>query len=292
MAQDHDPADSVFDFLYADMPRLGQLLSQLGQDGFVTELTRQTESVSETGGHLGIKVAGINSKDGAKSGLLQKFDPRWLIPLRFLDLANASLNRDIDSATLGQLVMVEGTIAVTDVGMLRALWDEPVVHRLIAAGIPEDTIETLGLGRKERRRQGGTSRPETKDTNPVHSLIAAMMKMLPHAVHVLLYRADKSPVWGTLSQESMVGTSADLFLKHGSAMSGRWHMIGILDAIPTNKKIDIDQFVLANLLKETTTGQLLENLGPLRELGFGRPDHALGITPLIIMRPVDLRAPK
>lgn len=290
MAQDHDPADSVFDFLYADMPRLGQLLSQLGQDGFVTELTRQTESISETGGHLGIKVAGINSKDGAKSGLLQKFDPRWLIPLRFLDLANASLKRDIDSATLGQLVIVDGTIAVTDVGMLRALWDEPVIHRLIAAGIPQEVIDSIGQGWRDKRRSSGSPKAGSKDTDPVHSLVAAMMKMLPHAVHVLLHRKDQSPVWGTLSQESMVGTSADLFLKHGSALSGRWHMIGILDALPSGKQFDIEKVLLSNMLQMTTTGQIMENLGPMRALGFGRPDNAFGITPLIIMRPIDLRA--
>lgn len=288
MAHDREQADSVFDFLYADLPRLGTLLTQFGDDGVLTELTRQTDDTTEAGGMLGPRWANLNSKDGARKSLSRKFDPRWIVPLRFLDVAQGMLHSDITTAALGQLVITEGAVGITDLGMIKTLWGDQFVRSTIAASIPQENIEAAMPNRQERRRQGqktvATSRqPDMSD------FVGALLSMLPHAVQATLFTSDYQQLWGTLSPESINGSSADLLLKHGTAIAGRWHMVSILDALPATADPDPLQYYAREIQKLTPIGQILGNITPVLEAGFSRPILAYGVTPLIIMRKIDSR---
>ena len=52
MAQDPEKGDSVYDFLYVDARRIAVFLSQFGQYGHLTSLTRAELEASSTSGGL------------------------------------------------------------------------------------------------------------------------------------------------------------------------------------------------------------------------------------------------
>src|SRR4051812_39282654 len=112
MAQGQSGDDSVYDFLYVDARRIGLLLSQFGQEGVLTELTRHAQTDSETGGGLDLKIVKMDSTEGETKALTRRFDPQWLLPLRFLDLAKEMLVRDVSKAGIGQLILASGSLGI------------------------------------------------------------------------------------------------------------------------------------------------------------------------------------
>lgn len=116
---------------------------------------------------------------------------------------------------------------------------------------------------------------------------------MPHAIQAHLLLDDGNTVWFTLSQDSLVGQSSDLMLKHGSYVPGQWAVVGVLDAMPQNKPKegekplglnDAEQAVVK--LAETQIGSLTARLSPVARRLLGRPDHTFGVTPLLIFRDV------
>ncbi len=81
----------------------------------------------------------------------------------------------------------------------------------------------------------------------------------------------------------MIGTPADLFLKHGTLITGTWNIVGILDAMPDDENVGSAGKAEGLGLVNGVLGGVLNALAPMaRE--FGRPHGAYGITPLVIYR--------
>lgn len=266
--------DSVYDFLYVDSRRIGLLLSQLGQDGVLTELTRATDTSSETGGGLDLKVVKTDIKEGEKVSLTRRFDPQWLMPLRFLDLAQEMVVREIDQVRVGQLSLVSGSLAILDLGTLKALWDMPGVQKLMAAGMKDHQV---GGDRNAQARAEAQKLALLK-------MITDILKVLPHGVQARLRTTAKDTVWCGLQETSLIGSAADLLLKHGAALSGTWNILGILDALPDSASDDASAALIAELQGEVA--HMVATLAPVARSSFGRPAQAYGMTPLLIFRRV------
>ena len=284
MGQGQSKGDSVFDFIYVDTRRISLLLSQLDSDGVLTEMTRQADETAELSGGFDLKVLKAGAKEGAKSSLSRRFDPQWLIPLKFLDAAQDLLVRDLEQARIGQLVLVSGGLSVLDLGLLKTLWELPIVRKMIEASM-EVPQAVPALNRSERRKPG--NQPGKSSQSDFGELVMAMLKLLPHAVQASLYEEDGGTVWSSLNLDSMVGSPSDLLLKHGQVIAGQWNAVGILDALPEVKNHDAMRARVEMEIRSSEFGKLLSAIAPTLKMGFARPDYAYGMTPLVLFREIE-----
>ena len=128
-AQEPPEDNFLVDFLYADRPRLAVLAAQLFDDGHLTGLKKSSQSGAEvnskvTGGIPGIAKGETGGIEKTQESIERQFDATWVGPLNVIrELNRRGLIVDgVESAALGQIVLVRGTIQVTDVRMLQRLW--------------------------------------------------------------------------------------------------------------------------------------------------------------------------
>jgi len=269
MARGQKEAVSVYDFLYVDARRIGVLLSQFGSDGLITELTRNTDTSSESGGGIDLKLAKMDQKAGTKSGLTRRFDPQWLLPLLFLEDTQDRLVRSIAKARLGQLVLVSGSLSILDLSSLTPLWDVPAIQQQIAAGMGN------GAPAKKDRNRPDPAIKVVKD-------LLSIVKTFPHGIHGNLTEETGLAIWSAFRQESLMVSSSDLLISQGSEISGYWHLVGILDAMPDES--DNAQPTPSN---KTAIGNVVQTLAPIVRGLVGRPPQAFGVTPLLVFRTID-----
>lgn len=276
------PSGSVYDFLYHDARRVGSFLAQFETYGVPSQV-KATEStgrsgVVKTAVQVGFKVLAkaegaleVTSGDDERDTAERTYDPLWTNARMLLDyLAEHGLvQQDVFMARLGQFVLAKGTLIVLDAAMLKAAWGKSSVKKIVAA-----------------------SAPSQKNAKADMDLILDLLPILPHSIQANLVGAGYT-VWCGLANESLVGSSSDVVLKHGAYVQGEWHLLGILDALPDSKDEPvpgeeppqhIDDVVAAHA--GTMVGGLAAKLAPVvREL-LGRPRTAYGMTPLLIFREV------
>lgn len=300
MARSPKKEDSVYDFLYIDTKRIGLLLSQFGSDGIITELVRATDATSETGGKLDLKIVGINQKEGKKTGLVRKFDPQWLIPLLFLKEAQKIIARDIEAARIGQLVLMSGSLTISDLSILRLLWDVQFVQQSMVQGAEIDPSaaeflmqlpqlsQSPKLPRPRQKRDRDTRTPDRPPANPILEQVRGLLeiiKVMPHGIMATLERKPDQKLWCSLRDEWMIVSSSDLMLNHGSTISGEWNVVGVLDARPEGAGNSSDD-VQPEINPITPLLGILQAFGPLARQLLGRPSGSFGVTPLLIFREI------
>jgi hypothetical protein len=297
--QGEQERDSVFDFLYHDARRVGSFLAQFDDAGHLQQIT-QSESRTKglkrgwkfaLGGGMGEFGSGEASVErgpgeGGSEASERVYDPLWANARTLLDylFERNMIQRDIWEARLGQFVLVEGRLVILDVAMLKGAWDKPAIRKIVTkdAGVEHD------LNRHLRRKQAAVG-----GEKPVSEVEVFMdlLGILPHSLqaHIL---GDKFTAWCSLATESLVGLSSDLVLKHGTLISGDWHVLGVLDAQPERgpesdkpmKLTPLEEAVAG--LAGTLVGTLVARLSPVTRRMLGRPYGAHGLTPLLIFREV------
>jgi hypothetical protein len=280
MAHGQKKVDSVYDFLYVDAPRIHVLLSQFGQDGVLTELTRATDASSETGGGFDVKIAKLDAKESEKTGLTRRFDPQWLTPLNFLDAARDIIVRDISSARIGQIVLASGAITITDFAMLRLLWDIPAVQNMIASGMNSTSFQALLPPKAGKSSENQATKALMYQVKQILEII----KVIPHATIAMMKDTGGNEIWGAIKNEQLTVSSSTLMLNHGSSIHGKWNVVGILDALPESKDPSSDLSV-----PDTSVSMIsiMQGFGPIARSLLGRPETAYGVTPLMIFREIE-----
>ena len=159
MAQDPEKGDSVYDFLYVDARRIAVFLSQFGQYGHLTSLTRAELEASSTSGGLNVVAAKLDTGASEQTSQTRQFDPQWLAPLIFLDQADqrGMIVRDLANARIGKLLLVSGRLAIFDLGMLRNAWEIGAIRDVIiqsaqTANVKDQTPQR-GQNQRDRQRQ-------------------------------------------------------------------------------------------------------------------------------------------
>jgi hypothetical protein len=303
--RDEQNTDSVFDFLYHDIRRVGSFLAQFDNFGHLQSVTA-SEGVSK-GGTRGysLKLAGAvpvpGAIEGAEGSLTfarepgqngsesfeRTYDPLWTNARTFLDYISEQslLNRDLKNARIGQFVLATGKANILDLEMIKRMWDLPPIQALVKAGAETQT----GLNRQDRRRQG---RQNTQEPSPA-DMMMAMVKVMPHTLQISLRRDDGLSIWGCLASDSLVGKCSDLVLKYGLDLAGAWTVVGILDALPdptnetdSSESLDIATAVAAG--SSSAIGTLARIVQPVTRTILGRPTGAFGITPLLVFREVTI----
>ena len=154
------------------------------------------------------------------------YDPLWANARTLLDYLDARemIRRDLSDARIGEFVLVSGELAILDLPMLRQLWELPIVRATLQSGV-KSTEETgtnpKPLRNRAERRRSDHQSPISSTTigdNPAEFILQAI-KYLPHAIQTMLTTLNKVAVWCSISEESLVGSSADLMLKHGAILS-------------------------------------------------------------------------
>ena len=308
--QDGQESDSVYDFLYHDVRRVGSFLSQFNDAGLLQQIT-QTEGAHKStrrswktsaGGNLfGFGGANIGLERGPGQGGYEAsdrvYDPLWTNALALLDFLETRelIVRDIGAARIGQFVLVTGRLAILDLKLFRGLWDMPAVRDAIKRGLPENQPPSNLQNRADRRR-ANSARPhapeEKSQAEKAMDAGLSIVGMLPHVVQARMMPREGGAVWASLTEDGLVVSAADIVLKHGTAVAGEWSALGVLDAMPdadadgnmTDAGRDSTLAMLATA--DNPFSQLMFNAMPhLRPL-LGRPFDAYGMTPLLIFREI------
>lgn len=82
----------------------------------------------------------------------------------------------------------------------------------------------------------------------------------------------------------MVGSASDLHLKHGLTIAGTWHLVGILDCLPSITQSDPNAVGRLVGDKDNVFSEALAMMLQEHRMMMGRPSECYGVTPLIIMR--------
>lgn len=186
------------------------------------------------------------------------------------------LNRDVHSSSVGQLVLIRGSLRIKDLGLLEKLWDKPAIKKSMRASEPSHAPQQ---NRATRRAQDAI-KPVPKMPTGI-DMFQDMISALPHTIQAEV--GDDARGWCILRPEGLTGISSDFALMFGGSIPGSWALVGILDAKP-------DAYVQAPLVQTTSLDQaidaILPHLETISRQFLGRPATAFGVTPLAIFRQV------
>ncbi len=287
------PSDFVLDFLYHDARRVASFLAQFDTSGHLIGL-KQSETVSESEGEEGTIQATANALVARAAGTFiqrrnssggeaseRTYDPFWVNALTFLDFLTERnlINRDITKARIGQFVLGTGPLLVADLSLLKIIWNNPTLKaqnletELKAIVFPENCTEEMQKTMQREVELG-------------HELIPG----LPHNLQARLI--DKfANIWCGLSEDSLVGSAADIALKHGAVVGGAWNILGILDAVPYNPNATTEDgrpfMEFVSDLAGPGGGRQALNLAQIARNSMGRPERYYGVTPLLIYRQIE-----
>jgi hypothetical protein len=279
--------DFVYDFLYHDARRIGSFLAQFDAFGHLQQI-RQTDSVTSgtvsssaiEGEIKAIVASGKSSLDDkatkeSKDTAERVYDPLWANALALLDYLTERnlIVRDLQRARIGQFTLVSGKLSILNLAMLKQFWPLPTIKKIINDSA-DQTVAATG-NRHERRAQYHKSAAAAQVNKA--DLALQILSVLPHEVEATI-DCSKELVWCSLREDSLVGSSSDLLLKHGLVISGVWSILGIMDALPGPPEPGVDS--------GTLLGNLMQQLMPVVRSFMGRPEGAFGMTPLLIFREV------
>lgn len=261
--------NSVYDFLYQDVHRIGSFLSQFDPNGHLQSSTRsnslsQNRSASEDKsltGKLPIvaegKVANSHSNsEFNKNDSSKTYDPLWQNSLALLDYLEQRnlINKNILNSHIGQFVLVTGKLVILDIGFIQRILKDTSLKKTVV-----------------QNAAGG------KNNKSSMNLGIEIFGSIPAAIQAHLHSPDIS-AWSTLKSEGLSLSTDDLHLKHGPSIAGEWNILGIIDALPMNDEPDISRYPL--FLRNFN-----EFFGEIKKL-CGRPSNYFGITPLLVFRKV------
>jgi len=288
---------SVFDFVYCDSRRISSFLAQFDDFGVLDKIIHREGvthkakrgynfalggggSVLGTGAQGNVSL-GVTPEAGGSETSERFYDPLWTNARTLLDYLHEHdlINRDLDKATLGQFVLVKGSVALFDLGLLRGAWEKPAIQKMLKAGTQNEIAP--GINRQDRRAQSAKKKGESA---PEIDAAFALLSLLPHTLQIR-FVSDNKNFWSTLDENAVVSRATDLILKHGILVGGEWHMLGVLDAYPSDES---EQGIgeILSVLAGTAVGQATALLTPTIQQMMGRPSGAWGITPLLIFRDV------
>lgn len=285
MGQDPQSIDSIFDFLFVDNERLRSWFAQVFDDGVLLSHKKTSHSgdasskelsgTVEVGGKIDAFLASADMKgkgqarDGSNSfantSHEKNFDATWSLPLSVLDRLDefSFIQRDISTARIGSLVLLSGRPQIIDIKFMQDIW-EPAVNFV--------------LGNQKITHKNKT---EASSAKAAMANLNEIFRKMPPSPQMLLCDENENLTWACIKEEHMVVSTSSLALTHGDAISGNWHVLGVLDAVPNEYASEPLPLWKSELLQAASN-----LLGSIREM-MGRPTNAYGITPVLIFRTIN-----
>lgn len=286
MVEEPQKIGSIFDFLYTDHERLKSWLAQTFPDG----IPHSSKHTSVSGANSGLEIGGSADVTGQVSAVFAKsavkgaaqgkmssnenasrshertFDNSWALPVDVLDVLQEQgyIQRDLQKAKAGSLVLVSGTPQLLDIKFMQDIWDPAVTH-----------ITTQEKITHKNKNQIADVRGQLKN-------IGEILRAMPPYPQMTLVDALGNQVWACLKQEHLLISSSALALAHGSSVRDTWHVLAAVDALP-------DEHVEAPTTPPPEQSQLMnaaaQMIGQIREL-MGRSSVAYAVTPVLIFRAI------
>lgn len=264
--------NSVFDFLYHDPQRIASFLSQFDENGHLTQVVQKAGKKSATNdsgqlsARLGVPFVGggdanlstTNTQSAEREGQ-RTYDPVWansLLLLEYLTDQNF-IQRHLPNANMGQFVLVKGNLWVIDLGLMKDIFSNPTVQGFLTS-------------------QSGAA---TAQQTIAMTMGVSLVTVIPHVTQAVL-SAPSGLTWSSLNPAGLTMPAADLLMKHGFSIGGKWSILGVLDAVPDKALPPAPPASLGPYV----TG--LVSMAPSIRPMLGRPSDAYGITPLLIFREV------
>jgi hypothetical protein len=281
----HQENDSVYDFLYHDVRRVGSFLGQFDPNGHLQSLQttaatgRSAESKADVEVSAGVPL--VASAKGAHESKevehwdragQRTYDPLWGNALAFLDFLTQKdlISRDLGKSRIGKFVLSTGTLRVFDGQIAKNIFDSATIMQLASGMIP---------GPMQQAHAQGTE----------------SLRMLTPVIQATVNDRTNT-VWMTLSPDSMITTPHDLALKHDIEIAGEWSVLGIVDALPDKDPLPVPTVIPPNdpaamnaalASYNTNMAGFMALMNAIQARSFmGRPMGAFGITPLLIFREV------
>lgn len=285
MAPVQEKADSVYDFLYFDLPRIQIFNSQFDQYGHLTELTRSVQTTDTVGGTLDVKVVKSDTSASQQTGVSKKYEAQFVAPLSFLDHAKGLIVRDINKAGIGQFVLATGSLRILDLMMLKEAWELTSVKKLVLHGA-QVASQNNNPNQSRQERRANQRRSENVDAASAGvNFMFDMLRIMPHGFQGQL-DAGTSQIWSPMRAEGFITPPRDLLLNHGIDVSGLWNIVGILDATPTHDGQLLAAPAAPGPDSTSLVGNVALSIQPMARQILGRPKGAYGVTPLLIFREV------
>jgi hypothetical protein len=306
--RDDQSTDSVFDFLYHDSRRIGSFLAQFDSFGHLQQLTASETASKGSKRGYSVKLAGNvpipgspespegsitfnrDPGEGGSEAQARVYDPLWTNALALLDYLDERglIQRDVTGSRLGQFVIASGELSILNADMLPKIWETQGVRDVVTRHLVENTKKQWSSKPENARLRESERAKAEKAAVKASELNARLgmeiMPFFPHSAQCTVKGSNYS-VWSTLSAEGMVGTVADLSLKHGTKIPGEWHLLGVLDALPNPIPAQIE--IINNGIPEHME-TLIENLSNLGRTILGRKPEAYGVTALLLFRSVSI----
>ncbi|MBN9091445.1 MAG: hypothetical protein J0J01_31385 [Reyranella sp.] len=287
--QDHESEDSVFDFLYVDHDRIGLYISQLNDFGSLTSLVRTSETSDKKDFKGKVPVlAEMGAESSARTSSTRSFDPRWTQCLTFLDELHARnmINPSVTGVGIGRFVLCGGNLAIIDIGAMQRLLKFSSVQTLARKGANPGAANEV-LSRAQRKQQARSSGGKQTDAEDEMSAAFDIVGEISHAIHARV-NVGNDHLWCTLKTDCMIMSPADVMLKYGVLIEGTWHVLGILDAVPSATEDQLAK--LQAMFSGDAANPMLMGSVPLftqLRLVLGRPLSCYGVTPLAIFRKIE-----
>ncbi|WP_162798853.1 hypothetical protein [Paracoccus indicus] len=294
---------SVYDFLYHDGRRIASFLAQFDSSGALTQIT-EGRHVEKATGDLS-RLEGSASAMGLAKGLISStadirkrtqddvmrvYDPTWANAREFLDLAEGAglIQRDVSTASVGQLVLCQGSLTVKNLQLLTSIWSSPSAKKMMADGVKQNSVPPLGRnGQKDPnlRALHDAAVQAAKTMRNGLDLFMDLVPTFPHTVQATI--SGDEAVWCSLLPDGLTFDPSDITLKFSKHLPGTWSAIGILDALPDEQPDgDIKQ---VDYLSGAAMAKLDDAITPMIRMFLGRPYEAYGITPLLVFREIGAR---
>lgn len=304
--QEENQNRSVFDFIYYDSRRVGSYLGQIYDAGLLEKLT-ETETVGKVvqrgmklsiGGGATVLGTGGNATIGVERGPGENgseqsqrvYDPFWTNARTFLDYldGNGLINTDLSSTPVGRFVYLKGDLTVIDLSIVEKTWGMKNFQTLMSANLTPSTASATG-NREQRRKERSIAGATPKMPNEIDVLVD-LLRILPHTAQAY-FKAPGVLAWCGLKEDALITQPGDLLLKHGIAIEGEWGVLGILDAKPDQDNSagtaeHMQELGLGADLGRGVAAAIMASISPMARGMLGRPEHAFGLTPLLIFREV------
>jgi hypothetical protein len=303
---DDQNIDSVYDFLYHDARRIGSFLAQFDSLGHLQQVTSSETASKGVKRGYSMKVAGNLPMPGAlepaegsitlgadpsqsgSEGQQRVYDPLWTNALALLDYLDERdlIQRDLTAGRLGQFVIASGELSILNAEMLPKIWESEAVRNMAVGQWAENVTKQWGANpQNSALRPHERAKAEKAVFKAAEMSARGSMEILttfPHSAQCTIKGTNFS-VWSTLSTEGMIGTVADLSLKHGTEIPGQWHLLGVLDALPNPIP---PQTQIVNTGVPIHMGSVIRNFSNLGRTILGRAPEAHGVTALLLFRGV------
>lgn len=284
MQKKSESIDYLYDFIYADTRRIYSYLSQIDPSGVVTAIKEITSESDTYGadGELNAKIvkAAIKGSSLNSQSLEHQFDATPTLPWSLINHLDSLgyLNSELGKTPIGGLVHLQGSLTLADVRLMREAWGPLTELAFIEneQSINDQIKNSKGEALRSLKEQLAALSAKLK----YERASAALLEKLPHTVNMTL-SFDGGRCWSLLSPTNFLFDPEDLLFKHGSSISGTWHMVAIVDAEPIYDESDPGTWFV-----EGNFHDLMSRVTDIFKFRFGRPQGHYGVTPIAIYRAV------